>query len=114
MLFRSGTRHRLGIRAHEHSAGDAILVFDGDDDRPWPADAIRDLTLAGKPPIEVKLPGNEAHKNIASVEQVWDTALEAEVDRRAIVVGVGGGVIGDLAGFAASTLGSVSCRIPSL
>jgi len=99
-----GTRHRVGIRANEHSAGDAILVFDGGEDRPWPADAIRDLTLAGKPPIEVKLPGNEAHKNIASVEQVWDTALEAEVDRRAIVVGVGGGVIGDLTGFAASTL----------
>jgi shikimate kinase/3-dehydroquinate synthase len=99
-----GTRHRLGIRANEHSAGDAILVFDGDDDRPWPADAIRDLTLAGKPPIEVKLPGTEAHKNIASVEHVWDTALDAEVDRRAIVIGVGGGVIGDLTGFAASTL----------
>ena len=71
---------------------------------PWPTDAIRDLTLAGKPPIEVKLPGSEAHKNVASVEQVWDTALEAEVDRRAIVIGVGGGVVGDLAGFAASTL----------
>jgi 3-dehydroquinate synthetase len=99
-----GARHRVGIRANEHSAGDAILVFDGNSDRPWPADAIRDLTLAGKPPIEVKLPGDEAHKNITSVEQVWDTALEAEVDRQAIVVGVGGGVIGDLTGFAASTL----------
>jgi shikimate kinase/3-dehydroquinate synthase len=99
-----GTRHRVGIRANEHAAGDAILVFDGDADRPWPADAVRDLTLAGKPPIEVKLAGGETHKNVASVEQVWDTALEAEVDRRAIVIGVGGGVIGDLTGFAASTL----------
>jgi shikimate kinase/3-dehydroquinate synthase len=99
-----GVRHRVGIRANEHSTGDSILVFDGADDRPWPTDVIRDLTLAGKPPIEVKLPGSEAHKNVASVEQVWDTALEAEVDRGAIVIGVGGGVVGDLAGFAASTL----------
>ena len=99
-----GTRHRVGVCANEHSEGDAILVFDGEDDRPWPADAVRDLTLAGKPPVEVKLPGNEAHKSVASVEQVWDRALEAEVDRRAIVIGVGGGVIGDLTGFAASTL----------
>ncbi|KPK54788.1 MAG: hypothetical protein AMJ63_01990 [Myxococcales bacterium SG8_38_1] len=99
-----GLRHRVGLRAAEHSEGDAILVFDGDDDRPWPKDAIRDLTLAGKPPIEVKLPGDEAHKNVSSVEQIWDTALEAEVDRRAIVIGVGGGVIGDLSAFAASTL----------
>lgn len=99
-----GTRHRVGLRASEHADGDAILVFDGDADRPWPADAVRDLTSAGKPPIEVKLSGDESHKNIASVERVWDVALGAEVDRRAIVIGVGGGVIGDLTGFAASTL----------
>jgi shikimate kinase/3-dehydroquinate synthase len=99
-----GVRHRVGARANEHAAGDAVLVFDGGGDRPWPQDAIRDLALAGKPPIEVRLTGDEADKNIASVERIWDAALEAEVDRRAIVVGVGGGVIGDLAAFAASTL----------
>ena len=99
-----GVRHRVGIRASEHALGDAILVFDGGDDRPWPQDAIRDLTLAGKPPIEVKLPGDEAHKSVQSVERIWDAALEAEVDRRAIMIGVGGGVIGDLTAFAASTL----------
>jgi len=99
-----GGRHRVGIRANEHAAGEAILVFDGGDDRPWPQDAVRDLTLAAKPPIEVRLPGDESHKNVASVERIWDSALEAEVDRRAIVIGVGGGVIGDLSGFAASTL----------
>ena len=47
---------------------------------------------------------SDLHKNVTSVEQIWDTALEAEVDRRAILIGVGGGVIGDLTGFAASTL----------
>jgi shikimate kinase/3-dehydroquinate synthase len=99
-----GVRRRVGLRASEHADGDAILVCDGGTDRPWPKDAIRDLTLAGKPPIEVKLPGDEASKTVQSVERIWDTALEAEVDRRAIVVGVGGGVIGDLAAFAASTL----------
>lgn len=99
-----GVRHRVGLRAGEHSDGDAILVFDGGSERPWPKDAVRDLTLAGKPPIEVRLPGDEAHKNIDSVERIWDTALEAEVDRRAIIVGVGGGVIGDLTAFSASTL----------
>jgi shikimate kinase/3-dehydroquinate synthase len=99
-----GVRHRVGMRAAEHSEGDAIVVFDGGEERLWPRDAIRDLTLATKPPVEVRLPGDEAHKTIESVERIWDAALEAEVDRRAIVVGVGGGVIGDLAAFAASTL----------
>ncbi len=99
-----GVRHRLGARADEHARGGAVLVFDGDDDRPWPAEARENLRLAGKPPIQVRLPGDEAHKDIESVERIWDAALEAEVDRRAIVIGVGGGVIGDLTGFAASTL----------
>jgi shikimate kinase/3-dehydroquinate synthase len=99
-----GVRRRVGLRAAEHAAGEAVLVFDGDGDRPWPKDAVSDLTAAGKPPIEVHLPGDEAHKNVQSVERIWDTALEAEVDRRAIVIGVGGGVIGDITGFAASTL----------
>lgn len=99
-----GARHRVGLRAKEHAQGEAVLVFDGGAERPWPRDIVRDLTLATKPPIEVRLDGDEAHKTIESVERIWDAALEAEVDRRAIVIGVGGGVIGDLAAFAASTL----------
>ncbi len=99
-----GVRHWVGRRAAEHAAGNAILVFDGGEERPWPKEAAEDLAAVGKPPVEVRLPGDEASKNIASVEKIWDTALEAEVDRRAIVIGVGGGVIGDLAAFAASTL----------
>ncbi len=35
---------------------------------------------------------------------IWDAALGAGIDRDAVVVGFGGGVVGDLAGFAASTL----------
>lgn len=99
-----GVRRRVGARAAEHAAGDAIVVFDGDHDRPWPEDVIQELTVAGKPPLEVRLPGDEASKNIVSVEKIWDTALDREVDREAIIVGVGGGVIGDLTAFAASTL----------
>ncbi|MFZ1866727.1 MAG: 3-dehydroquinate synthase [Polyangiales bacterium] len=99
-----GARHRIGLRANEHAQGEAIVVLDADTSRPWPVEVIRDLTLAGKPPLEVRLAGDEAHKDIESVERIWDAALEAEVDRRAIMIGVGGGVIGDLTAFAASTL----------
>ncbi len=99
-----GVRHHVGKHATEHATGTAVVVCDGDEGRPWPEDAIKDLAAAGKPPIEVRLPGDEASKDIASVEKIWDAALEARVDRGAILVGVGGGVIGDLAAFAASTL----------
>lgn len=99
-----GIRHQVGAYAAEHAAGDAVIVFDGEPDRPWPEQAITDLTAAGKTTIEIHLDGTEASKSIDSVEKIWDTALEREVDRRAILIGVGGGVVGDLTAFAASTL----------
>lgn len=48
-------------------------------------------------------PGEE-HKTLESVARIWDAALEAGVDRQAVVVAFGGGVVGDLGGFVAATL----------
>lgn len=52
----------------------------------------------------VTLPPGESHKTLASVGAIWDAALGAGVDRDALVVAAGGGVVGDLAGFAAACL----------
>lgn len=52
----------------------------------------------------IVLPPGETHKTIASVGAIWDACLGAGIDRDALVVAFGGGVMGDLAGFAASTL----------
>jgi shikimate kinase/3-dehydroquinate synthase len=52
----------------------------------------------------VTLPPGEEHKTLAGVGAIWDAALGAGVDRDALVVAAGGGVVGDLAGFAAACL----------
>jgi len=52
----------------------------------------------------VVLPPGERHKTLASITRVWDAALTGGIDRQAVVIAFGGGVVGDLAGFAASTL----------
>lgn len=52
----------------------------------------------------VVLSEGELHKNAGAAGVIWDAALGAGVDRRGVVVALGGGVVGDLAGFAASTL----------
>jgi 3-dehydroquinate synthase len=46
----------------------------------------------------------ERHKTLATVERVYDAALSGGLDRTSIVVALGGGVVGDVAGFAAATL----------
>ena len=50
----------------------------------------------------VSLPDGEQHKQWPSVSQVLDAMVNARVDRRGVIVALGGGVIGDIAGFAAS------------
>ena len=53
---------------------------------------------------ELTLAPGESFKNLASVSAIWDAALGAGADRESVVVAFGGGVVGDLAGFAASAL----------
>jgi shikimate kinase/3-dehydroquinate synthase len=53
-------------------------------------------------PIKVALSPGERHKTLASVERILHAAIEAPVDRQAVVVGIGGGVVTDIAGLAAS------------
>lgn len=62
------------------------------------------LGSVGVRETRVVLAPGEANKTLASIARVWDAALTAGVDRQAVVVAFGGGVAGDLAGFAASTL----------
>ncbi|HEY0879215.1 MAG TPA: 3-dehydroquinate synthase [Zeimonas sp.] len=60
-------------------------------------------SLRGAASIEsILVPEGEAHKNQASLDLVLDRLLEKRFDRHCLLVALGGGVIGDLAGFAAA------------
>ncbi len=52
----------------------------------------------------VLVPPGEASKSFAELERVVDRLLDARIERKDLVVALGGGVVGDLAGFAASIL----------
>lgn len=62
------------------------------------------LAPLGVRETRVVLTPGEENKTLTSVTRVWDAALAAGVDRQCVVLAFGGGVVGDLAGFAASTL----------
>ena len=51
----------------------------------------------------ILLPDGERYKNLQSVAKVYDALIRADADRGSAIVAVGGGVIGDTAGFAAAT-----------
>jgi 3-dehydroquinate synthase len=52
---------------------------------------------------KVVLKDGEKHKNISSLQKIWDKALKFKLERKDAIVALGGGVVGDITGFAAST-----------
>jgi len=59
--------------------------------------------LGGVAVASVELPAGERHKDLAALQQVWDALATHGFGRDTTVIGLGGGVVGDLAGFAAAT-----------
>jgi 3-dehydroquinate synthase len=61
------------------------------------------LADSGFEAVEIILPDGEEHKNLSSVERIYEKLLNARLDRKSALIALGGGVIGDITGFAAST-----------
>jgi 3-dehydroquinate synthase len=61
------------------------------------------LVAAGATCQRIILPEGEAHKDWRTLNLVFDALLDARADRRTVIVALGGGVVGDMAGFAAAT-----------
>lgn len=53
--------------------------------------------------IAIILPAGEQHKHFDSVQTIWTALHQAGADRKSLVINLGGGVIGDVGGFAAAT-----------
>src|SRR5262245_24690426 len=61
---------------------------------------LRGVTKGAKP---VLVADGERSKTLRTVEHVHDALIRAKADRSVVIVAVGGGVIGDLVGFAAAS-----------
>ena len=61
------------------------------------------LTRAGFEVVTMLIPDGEEHKNLDSLAMIYDRLVRARFERKSIILALGGGVVGDLAGFAAAT-----------
>jgi len=61
------------------------------------------LGAAGITSITVNIPDGESYKNLAEISRVYDRLLTERLERNSPVIALGGGVIGDMAGFVAAT-----------
>lgn len=65
--------------------------------------AERALASTGKRVIRIELPDGEAHKDWQTLNLIFDVLLQERLDRKAVLVALGGGVIGDMVGYAAAS-----------
>lgn len=101
----SGTARRLGhlVRDRLGDPSSAVLVTD-DRVGPLHAQTVYDsLASAGFRVLEATIPAGEGSKTLREASMLYDRLSEAKADRNTVVVAVGGGVVGDLAGFVAAT-----------
>lgn len=52
--------------------------------------------------IRIVIPAGERHKNIETVQYIWSQLIENQADRKSLLINVGGGMVTDIGGFAAS------------
>ncbi len=57
----------------------------------------------GQEIMEIVLPDGEAHKGLSAISRIYDELLAGKYDRNTLLVALGGGVVGDITGFAAAT-----------
>lgn len=99
--------HDLLGNAHSYFARyrgrHASVICDVNTDALYYAKTKAMLEKAGLHVSHVVLPSGESTKSVDNLLSLYDSFLSARINRSDVVVALGGGVIGDLAGFAAST-----------
>lgn len=90
---------QVGLRA-----GRCVVVTDANVAAHYRSPLVTALEGDGWTPHDVVLPPGEATKSASHFHEVLDAALAWGVDRQTPVIALGGGVVGDLAGFVAATL----------
>jgi 3-dehydroquinate synthase len=99
----SGILSRTGELVREVLSRGGCAVITDSNVRPLYGETVaKSLEGARFKPIIVTVAAGEESKSLGSVEAVCDKMIAAGLDRGAFVVALGGGVIGDLAGFVAS------------
>jgi 3-dehydroquinate synthase len=105
IIIGRGTLASLGARTAALKPGaKAAIVTDENVARLHLAAARASLAAAGISAVDIVVPPGEASKSFSSFERVCEALIEARIERGDVVIALGGGVVGDLAGFAASVL----------
>ena len=99
-----GTGELLGAMLRDRGVTSRIaVVTDSNIETLYLPRVMHSLQRAGFNPFSCIVPAGEASKSLTQLTRLYEAFLEGGLDRRGAVVALGGGVVGDLAGYAAAT-----------
>jgi len=88
----------------QHTKAKKVLMVTNETVFPLYGKKIENLLKKSGFEVEVfELNDGEKFKNTSSLEKIWEKAIEIKLERKDAIVALGGGVVGDIAGFAAAT-----------
>ena len=95
---------RLGEILYQRKYSGSIAIVTDENVAPLYLGTIIDsLHRFGYKVDTVTIPSGEENKNLQTIANIWDKFLSMGLDRQSIAIALGGGVVGDLTGFAAAT-----------
>jgi 3-dehydroquinate synthase len=104
ILLGSGNLTELGFYCRELNLGMIAAIVTNVTVAPLYYEQVKvSLSKAGFEVHKIELPDGEEFKNSDTLNRIYDKLLDDGLDRGAFIVALGGGVIGDMAGFAAAT-----------
>jgi len=86
----------------KHISGNQVMIVSNTTVAPLYIDKVKDLLIDFEV-SEIILPDGEQYKNLDTVNQIFTSLLENRFDRSSTLIALGGGVIGDMTGFAAAS-----------
>jgi len=99
----SGLTQQFGEHVRQFLSGKTCaIVTDSNVARVFAGRVRRSLTSAGFKPTLITIPAGEKSKTLKQAGAICEQMITAGLDRRSFVVGLGGGVIGDISGFVAA------------
>ena len=99
-----GLLNQLGREcAQLELGGRCAVITDANAGRHFARGALKSLAASGFTPVLISVPAGEKSKRLAIAEKCYDQLAAHRLERKSFIVALGGGVVGDLAGFVAAT-----------
>jgi 3-dehydroquinate synthase len=103
VLIGEGLLKQLGHSLHRHLPRKTCAIISDTNVAPLFANTVKNsFASANFQPTLITIPAGEKSKTLEQVGSICDEMIAAGLDRQSFVVGLGGGVVGDLSGFVAA------------